>query len=313
MKFKMNKQKLFLIIKVVVSGLLIIWLAFFIDWQEVKGYFLGVDFKFVFYFLIFYILGITISARKWQVLAQFKNFKNRLWFYVEVYLIGIFINSFLPSFIGGDGYRIYRLGDERKKFKNSSSTVIVDRLSGLLGLLILSIIFGFLNFNFFRSHSVLLMLWFGCWGALFCFIFLIILSKKYGDILQLKLKFIPKKVYEYLEDFASFGQWKIIVKFMNYSFLFSFVGLALANFTLFQAVGIEVGVVNFLSVIFLSSLITTVPFIGVKEWAYITLFAFFGIPASAVITVALLSRILQMLVSLTAWPLYLKSRRGEKL
>jgi predicted SPOUT superfamily RNA methylase MTH1 len=47
----------------------------------------------------------------------------------------------------------------------------------------------------------------------------------------------------------------------------------------------------------------------VKEWAYVTFFGFFGVSAAVVITVAILSRFLQMLLSFFALPVYLRNKK----
>ena len=93
----------------------------------------------------------------------------------------------------------------------------------------------------------------------------------------------------------------------------NFIGLAGANWVLFLALGVKIGILNYLSVIFLASVVSAMPIsinnIGVKEWAYITFFGFFGLSAGAVVSVAITSRIIQMLLSFAAWPIYLKERK----
>jgi len=59
---------------------------------------------------------------------------------LELYLLGMFYNLFLPGGIGGDGYKIYRLN---KSYKASTKrlfwAVFIDRLSGVfaLGIMVL--------------------------------------------------------------------------------------------------------------------------------------------------------------------------------
>jgi len=94
--------------------------------------------------------------------------------------------------------------------------------------------------------------------------------------------------------------------------IFSFIGVAMLNYVLFQALGIEIGMLNYLSVIFLIAIISSIPVsvnnIGIKEWAYVTFFGLFGLNASAVLTVAIISRTIQMVVSFAALPMYLRRK-----
>ncbi len=67
---------------------------------------------------------------------------------IRLYLLGMFYNLFLPGGISGDGYKIYFL---KKKFSLSTgrifSAMFADRVSGMLALLMLSVIvFYFLDF-----------------------------------------------------------------------------------------------------------------------------------------------------------------------
>lgn len=306
-----SKKKLVFFFKLLISFLFVAYLIYFVDWSEVFIYLKKIKLVYVFSYLFFYILGIIISARKWQVLANFKDFSHRLKFYVEVYLIGAFINNFLPSFVGGDSYRIFRLGEKEKRFKASSGTVIVDRISGLLASMVMSVFFSILNFRVYLQNRFLISLLLGLIGFLAGFILMIFLIKWKREFFKTKLGFLPKKVVEYFLDFASFE--KMMVSFMSYAFLFNFLGVAVANFTLFQALGVELSFLNYLSVIFLISILSAFPIsvsnIGVKEWGYATLFGFFGVPASAAVSVAIISRFLQMLVNFGAFPLYLKQKR----
>ncbi len=309
-----TKKRLLFISKFLVSGILVYWLVFSINWQEVAGHLKNVKFIYILYFLIFYCTGIIISARKWQALASFKNFSYKLRFYIETYLTGTFINNFLPSFVGGDAYRIYQLGKEDKNFKVSSGTVVVDRLSGLLGIMILSISFGLLNFEILLQNFILQFIFLGLVGGFFAFLILIFLVRQKKEFVKEKLGFLPKKVFEYLLDFASFRKRQMVFSFMLYSFLFAFVGVALPNYMLFLSMGIEVNILNYLSVIFLISIIASTPIsvgnVGIKEWAYITLFGLFGIASSGVVTVVLIGRFLQMLVSFCGLPVYLRNKKS---
>lgn len=313
------KKKIFFLLKILVSLSLIFWLVFKkVDWKEVKFYFQDIQLIYIFLYIFLYILGIIISARKWQILAQAKDFRHYLKFYVEVYLIGAFINNFLPSFIGGDSYRTFRLGEKAKNFKTSSCTVIVDRLSGLLATMIFAILFAFLNFPLFLNNRTLGILFLSLVLAFLGFVFLIFSIKWKRDFFKTYFsQFLPKKVLAYLLDFASFKKWEVIFGFMSYSFLFNFVGIALANFVVFKALNVEISILHYLSLVFLINILASIPItvgnIGVKEWAYITFFGFYGLSSSALISVVFVARILQMLVNFFALPLYLKSKKIENL
>jgi uncharacterized membrane protein YbhN (UPF0104 family) len=93
--------------------------------------------------------------------------------------------------------------------------------------------------------------------------------------------------------------------------------VGLTNFTLFHALGSTVALVPFLAAVFLVVIVSSVPIsignIGIKEWAYITFFGLIGISAELAVTVALLSRFIQMIISFVALPHYLADRGTGKM
>ena len=309
---KNNKCKTF--VKVIVSSLLVYVLIVNVDWQEVWGYIVGANKYFVVAYVMFYFIGILISARKWQVLAQFKNFKNKYPFYFKSYLLGTFLNNFFPSFVGGDTYRVYSLGKPVSKISESSTTIVADRMSGLVGIMILSIIFAMLNYGILMQHNsiviIILILIVAMIGIVIGIRFF--LSK----FIQYFIKFLPQFVQKYTTQLSEFRNHNILVKTLLYSFLFAIVGIAIPNYLLFHAIGVDITVFDFMSVIFLSSILAAVPIsmgnIGVKEWAYVFLFSIFGIGASAAVTVVILSRVLQMIISFVAIPFYLQNKKELK-
>jgi hypothetical protein len=71
---------------------------------------------------------------------------------------------------------------------------------------------------------------------------------------------------------------------------------------------------DYMSVIFLISIVSSIPIsinnLGVKEWAYIFFFGLFGVELTLAVTVVILSRVVQMLMSFLAVPLYWQFRKN---
>lgn len=218
----------------------------------------------------------------------------------------------MPSFIGGDTYKSYEIGKPQGKYIEAVSSVIMDRITGLFGATILALFFSLLNFNNVINNKTLLIV-----NIIILLSFLtdIIIAKirKYSFWRVLK-KYFPDKIVAFIIDLGTYNNdSKVIQKSILLAFAFDFIGIALANYILFMALGIQIGIFNYLSVIFLISIVSSVPIsinnIGIKEWAYITFFGAFGLSASAVIAVAIISRIIQMLISFLALPIYLKRNK----
>ena len=304
---KLNHKK---IIKTVISVGLIILLLLKINWTEVWFNIKQAKISFVILFTAFYFFGIMISARKWQILAKFLGFKYKYFFYYKSYFLGTFVNNFLPSFVGGDAYRIYSLGQKTDKMKKSSLTVVADRLSGLVGIMILAGFFILLNYSVLQKNAVINILLVTILIGIFSLGVIMIYFKT--NFIQQFLENLPKVIANYIKEFAKFRNRKIFFLMMGYSFLFALVGIALPNFFLFKAFGVELNFFDFLSVAFLTNLIASLPIsignIGVKEWAYVFFFGIFGVNLTLAVTIVMVARVIQMIVSFGALPFYFKSK-----
>jgi glycosyltransferase 2 family protein len=72
---------------------------------------------------------------------------------IELYLLGMFYNLFLPGGIGGDGYKIYLLQKHYQTgTKKIFGAVLTDRISGMVALVILAL----LGFSFLQIQGTVL-------------------------------------------------------------------------------------------------------------------------------------------------------------
>lgn len=301
-----------LTLKVLVSSVFIFWVVFKVDWAEVVRDVQKINIAYLVLYVAVIILGMMISSYKWKILADFKGIKLKLFDFFKFYITGTFINNFMPSFVGGDTFKAYQIGKEQGKYKEAISSIVMDRITGLFGATILALFFTLLNFkNIINSKTLIIV----NLVILLSFLIDIIIAKirHYSFWSRLK-KYFPDKFVAFVIDLGSYNNnSRTLKKTIILGMIFNLVGLALANYILFMALGVEIGILNYLSVIFLVSIISSIPIsinnIGIKEWAYITFFGVFGLSASAVVTVAITGRLIQMLISFLALPIYLKRKK----
>jgi len=307
------------IFKLAISSVFLLWVVYRVDWQEVWVLLQGIKIGYIVLYYIILILGIAISARKWQLLASFKDIKLPFGDFFKFYLAGTFVNNFMPSFIGGDTFRAYQIGKVEKKYSQAASSVVIDRLTGLFGAMLLTLIFSAMNFTIIMDNHILVLLnmvILACVGIVFLFFATRQLDfwKKENNSNQGLRKYIPAKIANFMLEMKDYNNntnvlWRAVV----WSMVFNMVGLAAANFLFFLALGVSINPLDYLSVIFLISVLSAAPIsinnIGVKEWAYVTFFGFFGVSSAVVITVAILSRFLQMFLSFLALPVYLQNKK----
>lgn len=305
------KKALLFSVKIIVSIALISWLIERVDWATVGARLYDVSIPLLLLYVVLQLFGNLISARKWQIIASFKDLRFTVKEGFFAYLTGAFINNFLPSTLGGDAYRGLWLAKRSGARAASLSTVVFDRFIGLWTIAFLALAFSPLLFPFVETNLPLAL----TLGVLVIFFVgdLLITYAYCQTWFHLLVARIPfQKIRRLFEEVVFYTKKNIWWRTSLWSAFFIFVGVALSNFTLFRSLGSDIGFVPFLSVIFLVTIISAVPLsinnIGIKEWAYVTFFALVGVSAETAVTVALLSRFIQMFISFIALPQYLAHR-----
>ena len=117
------------------------------------------------------ILSALIAALRWYMIMHELNFGEKPGFYVRSYFKGTFFNQALPTSIGGDALRVLEAakvgGGKREAFYG----VFIDRIVGLLGLLLLNLLAIFFGPKLFLPkypvvhYTVIAMALFGFFGV----------------------------------------------------------------------------------------------------------------------------------------------------
>ena len=301
------------ILKLLISLAFVTWLVFKVKWMAVLGYVQNARAADLILYTLLLLSGMIISASKWQTIVQFRGFQRSISQCFSVYLTGTFINNFLPSFIGGDAYRVYWLGKQNGQYAPAISTVILDRLTGLGAAILLTLVFSLFHVRAVVKNPV----WLACVALLFVSL---VVGTMLPRVLALPwtqaplLRPLPARLRRLIQELRVYDSQPLLLPVFLSSLAFNFVGVGLANFVLFEALGSHVAFADYMAVVFLVSIVSSLPItinnIGLKEWAYFTFFGFLGADPEAAITVAIVSRFIQLLVSFFALPAYLKSRRA---
>jgi glycosyltransferase 2 family protein len=309
----MKKSKVLqLLLKISVSLGFIAWIILKTNWVEVFSYLRVIRLWQLLIYIAAVLIGMAISCYKWKNLAEVKNIKLPLTEYFQYYLAGTFINNFMPSFIGGDTFKAYQIGKKDKLYAQAASSVMADRITGLLGASLLALAFSLLNLDLVLKNRTLIIVNLAIVGSLA--LDAVISYIRHYSVWSKISAYFPEKVTKILRELGSYNSdSNVIIRSVMLSFAFNLVGVAFSNYLLFSALGIHIPILDYLSVIFLISIVSSVPIsinnIGIKEWSYITFFGILGIGSSVTLTVAILGRLIQMLISFFALPVYLESRK----
>ncbi|MHB9052606.1 MAG: lysylphosphatidylglycerol synthase transmembrane domain-containing protein [Thermoleophilia bacterium] len=90
-------------------------------------------------FLIFLICNL-VNVYKWQLIIRKQGLQVSNVYLTKLYYMGLFFNNFLPTNIGGDVVKIWKLSKITGKGHDAVSSVVIDRAGSTLGILLLALV-----------------------------------------------------------------------------------------------------------------------------------------------------------------------------
>ncbi len=87
-----------------------------------------------------YLLGVGVRALRWRILLKAQGVSAPLRRLTSLYFVGAFFSMFLPTGVGGDAVRMVEIARDSDNKVLSASTVLADRVAGLLVLFAIALI-----------------------------------------------------------------------------------------------------------------------------------------------------------------------------
>jgi len=246
------------------------------------------------------ILLTLLSAFKWWCLIKSADLKVsffRTWGY---YMVGMLYNLFLPTSVGGDAVRSYSLGKYTDNQVDSLASVFVERYTGLLLLLLFSVIALILNLSIFNHIFITISL-----GG-FCLVLAVIgylaffpsALRLVNKLFSNKVNFLDKvlgKIGKFSEAVISYKERKhaISIAFLN-SFLFYLVAIV----NVYVTARVFSSDISFTSIVLATPIIMLLMNIplsignyGVMEFSYVLVFELLGLGVAVGASTAILMRL----------------------
>ena len=241
-------------------------------------------------------LDYLLAFLRWQMLIKAYGIEVSISRLAVSYSAGLFFNALLPSTIGGDLARSFDLGTFAKKIRRSIATVILDRLSGYVGVILVVLPAVFLKPELLQDKLILL----SVIAMVAIFIVVVMLLFNRAAYLQASrfLGFLKlgrfsqslKDLHQDMHDLAGLPRSVIPLNLIVSVFIqgigpivFYFIALAL---------GIKVNILYYLIYIPLVGVITLLPVsiggLGLRDATIVFLFARLGVPQDAALAMSLL-------------------------
>ncbi len=92
----------------------------------------------VLYLLLLSVLLIYVSALKWKLFVESFGKEVSLFTLFNLYLVGYFVNQLLPSFVGGDMVRSWKIGKSVGQHEAAAATIL-ERYTGIVAMVTLAL------------------------------------------------------------------------------------------------------------------------------------------------------------------------------
>lgn len=288
--------------------LLILWLIFrSIDIVSVLGVIKQVNLPLLGLAVLFQLLSTLLAGYRWYLVMHQLRFGKHAGFYIRSYFKGSFFNQGLPTSIGGDAIRVIDVAATGFRKRDAFKGVFIDRILGLVGLLLLNLFANALQPDLLPPH-------------LFYVLNLLVLGGVVGFVTLI-----------FIHRLRWFSQWRISRFLLSISAQLQSVMLGLRNssmqmslsiiihilsminiFLIGRSVGLDYDFVTFTIIVPPVILLTLVPISlagwGVREGAMIGLFTLVGADKSIVLSMSILYGIILVLASLPGLYVYLHGK-----
>ena len=256
-----------------------------------------------------------LNVLKWQVLNRAQGLLVPFRKLLDVYYMGMFFNTFLPSGFGGDALRAYELSRLTNRTGSSLSSVIIDRYTSLFSLVLLAtaaILVAPNDLQLVPKSLLFALTGFGVLG------FLVLLQDRW-ILLLLRFHLVSKRpaLKAMVEEMAASatalrsGGTAILFSFVI-SLLFQFLTIV-EHYVFMLALNLDVPfsyTVLFLPILtFVASLPISINGLGVREGGYAFFLGKVGVGATEAVSVGLISLAMLLLSGMWGAVVYAIMRR----
>lgn len=256
-------------LKILISIALLYFVFTKIPFGEVTKLWKTVNAGYLILGALFFLASQLVSSKRLEFFLHANGFPLSFKSNLQLYFLGMFYNFFIPGGIGGDAYKIYLLN---KRFgwsaKKLTSSLFVDRLSGLIAICLIICVLAFFSLIQIR----------------YWFIPALVIGLIAGYFLVKKLFSVFSSVY-----------WKTLLL----SFLVQFLQIICFIFLL-KSIGVQTGFIDYSLLFLASSVLSLISFagIGVREMLFLQAAKFFDFLPTASISASLLFTLITAFFSL---------------
>lgn len=320
-KMTAGKNRIYLLLKVMVSGGLICLLFLKTDFKAVGERISSIDMYWFAIMIVLPHLAILLSTVKWQLLLKALGKTEALARLFYLYLAGSFFNNFLPGMVGGDVFRISQLSRGTAQISSVVAATFAERFTGITALITFFLLVLF-HRSIYEVFPLIKLLIFVVLAG-YVLLILLVVRQKYITYLNFLGRFKP---IAYILQVVTDSQSKIFQfrkrkKTVLVAYALSLIFYLMAMGTVYAAtrtLQIQVDVDVIMVVVPLVLLIGLLPIsvngLGLNEGSYVFFFTLLGLSVADAFSIALLLRariVLTGILGGLAFMIYPNSARSQ--
>ncbi len=293
-----GKPLIFFLANATISAIVICYVITKVNLNELLAYLINANFSWGYVVIMLFLIQIILAVYRWSRLLQLTDISINYRQSLTIWLEGSFFNQALPSVIGGDIIRIWRISTYTSFRKSGFQSIALDRLYALIAIIVMaSISFPLISFSIntniphWQSYLPVLGI---------CVTSILILNHRHIPISpQLRNIRILKK-FE-LQSWRALTNKTLSLEFLAISILVH--GFTVTQiFIIAKALHIDISIHQCFILIPPILLVQTLPISlngwGVREGAMITALSWISLTASQAVAVSVVYGLLVLLISL---------------
>lgn len=237
---------------------------------------------------LFIILNYVVSSIRWKKLLTIYSGSDHvsLFTLIKLYFIGAFFNNFLPTSVGGDVYKAYRLGKLLNEHSKAFASTFMERFSGVVVLALFSSL-GLISTFKWLGVGAFALFWVGIFVG---YKMLGMLGKRFP------------KLGKFTEALDAYKSRKDIVFYALFTSIFVQLFSVLTQYFIFAAMGINIPLgfsfFAFPVITLASFIIPSQNSFGVQDYLYIAFFSQVAVSVEAAVSASIVYHLMRLMISL---------------
>lgn len=262
-----------------------------------------------------FLISNMASVFKWRLIVRAQQDSASCYYLTTLFYIGLFFNNFLPSNVGGDVVKAYKLGQATGRPAEAAGSVVMDRASSTFALLFIAAVLAIFQLKLLGTKVALLILLMLVFSLALIIFFAseraarVLGSVPFFRINPFGLRRHFKDFYYSLHGFKK--QKPVLTAVMFVSLIYQSLNI-LTIYILALSLGIDIPILYYFLFIPIVLAVAMMPIslngLGVREGAWVLLFGQVGVPAARALSMSVLSFLVITVVSLAGGFLYLFGR-----